>query len=78
MFDELMCGIDVGVKFEIYQLIVELVKKGKGIIIIFFEMFELLGIIDCILVMSNGFVFGIVDIKIIMQNEILCFVFLYF
>lgn len=66
MFDESMCGIDVGVKFEIYQLIVELVKKGKGIIIIFFEMFELLGIIDCILVMSNGFVFGIVDIKIIM------------
>ncbi|MDI8800008.1 hypothetical protein MJM59_32730, partial [Salmonella enterica subsp. enterica serovar Montevideo] len=37
-------GIDVGAKFEIYQLIAELAKKGKGIIIISSEMPELLGI----------------------------------
>ena len=36
-------GIDVGAKFEIYQLIAELAKKGKGIIIISSEMPELLG-----------------------------------
>ena len=63
--------IDVGAKFEIYQLIAELAKKGKGIIIISSEMPELLGITDRILVMSNGLVSGIVDTKTTTQNEIL-------
>ncbi len=54
MLDEPTRGIDVGAKFEIYQLIAELAKKGKGIIIISSEMPELLGITDRILVMSNG------------------------
>lgn len=61
MLDEPTRGIDVGAKFEIYQLIAELAKKGKGIIIISSEMPELLGITDRILVMSNGLVSGIVD-----------------
>lgn len=56
MLDEPTRGIDVGAKFEIYQLIAELAKKGKGIIIISSEMPELLGITDRILVMSNGLV----------------------
>ncbi len=63
MLDEPTRGIDVGAKFEIYQLIAELAKKGKGIIIISSEMPELLGITDRILVMSNGLVSGIVDTK---------------
>ena len=58
-------------KFEIYQLIAELAKKEKGIIIISSEMPELLGITDRILVMSNGLVAGIVDTKTTTQNEIL-------
>lgn len=71
MLDEPTRGIDVGAKFEIYQLIAELAKKGKGIIIISSEMPELLGITDRILVMSNGLVSGIVDTKTATQNEIL-------
>lgn len=63
MLDEPTRGIDVGAKFEIYQLMTELAKKGKGIIIISSEMPELLGITDRILVMSNGQVAGIVDTK---------------
>ncbi len=43
MLDEPTRGIDVGAKFEIYQLIAELAKKDKGIIIISSEMPELLG-----------------------------------
>ncbi|EHC65877.1 ATP-binding protein MglA, partial [Salmonella enterica subsp. enterica serovar Minnesota str. A4-603] len=70
MLDEPTRGIDVGAKFEIYQLIAELAKKGKGIIIISSEMPELLGITDRILVMSNGLVSGIVDTKTTTQNEI--------
>ncbi|ECR8717729.1 ATP-binding cassette domain-containing protein, partial [Salmonella enterica] len=71
MLDEPTRGIDVGAKFEIYQLIAELAKKGKGSIIISSEMPELLGITDRILVMSNGLVSGIVDTKTTTQNEIL-------
>ncbi|MCE9905492.1 ATP-binding cassette domain-containing protein, partial [Hafnia paralvei] len=71
MLDEPTRGIDVGAKFEIYQLMTELAKKGKGIIIISSEMPELLGITDRILVMSNGQVAGIVDTKRTSQNEIL-------
>jgi len=71
MLDEPTRGIDVGAKFEIYQLISELAKKGKGIVIISSEMPELLGITDRILVMSNGLVAGIVDTKTATQNDIL-------
>ncbi|MGC0883830.1 galactose/methyl galactoside ABC transporter ATP-binding protein MglA [Pantoea agglomerans] len=71
MLDEPTRGIDVGAKFEIYQLIAELAKREKGIIIISSEMPELLGITDRILVMSNGLVAGIVDTKTTTQNEIL-------
>ncbi len=71
MLDEPTRGIDVGAKFEIYQLIAELAKREKGIIIISSEMPELLGITDRILVMSNGLVAGILDTKNATQNEIL-------
>lgn len=71
MLDEPTRGIDVGAKFEIYQLISQLAKKGKGIVIISSEMPELLGITDRILVMSNGLVAGIVETKTTTQNEIL-------
>ncbi|WP_312393631.1 galactose/methyl galactoside ABC transporter ATP-binding protein MglA [Mixta calida] len=71
MLDEPTRGIDVGAKFEIYQLISELAKKDKGIIIISSEIPELLGITDRILVMSNGLVAGIVETKTTTQNEIL-------
>ena len=71
MLDEPTRGIDVGAKFEIYQLMNELAVKGKGIIIISSEMPELIGTADRILVMSNGRVAGIVDAKITTQEEIM-------
>ncbi|MBL4830995.1 MAG: galactose/methyl galactoside ABC transporter ATP-binding protein MglA [Aliivibrio sp.] len=71
MLDEPTRGIDVGAKFEIYQLILDLANKNKGIVIISSEMPELLGITDRILVMSNGKVAGIVETKNTTQNEIL-------
>lgn len=71
MLDEPTRGIDIGAKFEIYQLIMELAKKGKGIIMISSEMPELLGVTDRILVMSNGKVAGIVETAHTSQEEIL-------
>lgn len=61
LMDEPTRGIDVGAKYEIYQLILSLAEKGKGVIIVSSEMPELLGISDRILVMSNGKVAGIRD-----------------
>ncbi|KAE9527985.1 galactose/methyl galactoside ABC transporter ATP-binding protein MglA [Testudinibacter aquarius] len=71
MLDEPTRGIDVGAKYEIYQLIMELAKKDKGIIIISSEMPELLGITDRIMVMSNGKLAGTVNTKETSQQEIL-------
>lgn len=71
MMDEPTRGIDVGAKYEIYQLMIDLAKKGKGIIMVSSEMPELLGITDRILVMSNGRVAGIVETKDTTQEEIL-------
>ena len=61
MLDEPTRGIDVGAKYEIYQLILNLAKKGKAVMMVSSEMPELLGICDRILVMSNGRVAGILD-----------------
>jgi len=77
MLDEPTRGIDVGAKFEIYQLILNLANKDKGIIIISSEMPELLGTTDRILVMSNGRVAGIVNTKETTQSEILALAALY-
>lgn len=71
MLDEPTRGIDIGAKFEIYQLIMELANKGKGIIMISSEMPELLGVTDRILVMSNGKMAGIVETANTLQEEIL-------
>jgi methyl-galactoside transport system ATP-binding protein len=61
LLDEPTRGIDVGAKYEIYQLIIDLAKQGKGIIMVSSEMTELLGICDNILVMSNGRLAGKVE-----------------
>lgn len=71
MLDEPTRGIDVGAKYEIYQLMIDLANKDKGIIMVSSEMPELLGIADRILVMSNGRVAGIVETKSTSQEEIL-------
>ena len=61
LLDEPTRGIDVGAKYEIYQLINELASNGKGIIVVSSEMAELLGICDRIMVMSNYKVAGILE-----------------
>ncbi|MFZ3589701.1 galactose/methyl galactoside ABC transporter ATP-binding protein MglA [Bacillus sp. DJP31] len=71
LLDEPTRGIDVGAKFEIYQLINTLAAEGKGIIMISSEMPELLGISDRILVMSNGRVAGLVHTSSTSQEEIM-------
>lgn len=71
LLDEPTRGIDVGAKYEIYQLIIKLAEEGKGVMIASSEMPELLGICDRILVMSAGRIAGEVDAKNTSQEEIL-------
>ena len=72
MLDEPTRGIDVGAKYEIYQLILNLANKDKAVIMVSSEMTELLGICDRIMVMSNGRCAGILlNNEAINQEEIL-------
>jgi len=71
LFDEPTRGIDVGAKYEIYQLMLDLAAKGKTILFVSSEMPELIGVSDRILVMSNGKSAGIVDAKTATQEQIL-------
>ena len=51
-------GIDVGAKYEIYNIMLELAKKGVAIIMISSELPEVLGMSDRILVMHEGKITG--------------------
>ena len=54
IMDEPTRGIDVGAKHEIYEIMNDLAKQGKAIIMISSEMPELLGMADRVYVMCNG------------------------
>ena len=61
ILDEPTRGIDVGAKYEIYTIIVDLAQRGKSIIMISSEMPELLGMSDRIMVMCEGRMTGILE-----------------
>ncbi len=71
LLDEPTRGIDVGAKYEIYQLILNLASEGKTVLMVSSEMPELLGVCDRILVMSGGRLAGEVDAKTTDQEEIM-------
>lgn len=54
ILDEPTRGIDVGAKYEIYQIMNQLVADGKSILVISSELPEILGICDRIYVMNEG------------------------
>jgi ABC-type sugar transport system ATPase subunit len=58
IFDEPTRGIDVGAKYEIYQLINELAGQGKAVLLLSSELPEVLGMADRILVMHAGRIRG--------------------
>lgn len=71
LMDEPTRGIDVGAKYEIYQLIIQMAKEGKTVIVVSSEMPEILGITNRIAVMSNHRLAGIVNTKETNQEELL-------
>jgi len=72
LIDEPTRGIDVGAKFEIYQLINQLTAGGKSVLMISSELPEALGMCDRILVMREGRIAGeITDVANATQQQIL-------
>ena len=71
LLDEPTRGIDVGAKYEIYQLMIDLAKQGKSIVMVSSDLPELLGVCDRIIVLSGGYKTGDLDARKTNQEEIL-------
>ena len=71
LLDEPTRGIDVGAKYEIYQLMEELAARGKSILVISSELPELLGVCHRIYVMSGGEITGELTAEKATQEEIM-------
>jgi ribose transport system ATP-binding protein len=54
ILDEPTRGVDVGAKFELHRLILDLADRGAGVLVISSELEELTGLCDRVLVMSQG------------------------
>jgi ABC-type sugar transport system ATPase subunit len=61
IMDEPTRGIDVGAKAAIYNIMIELAKRGIAIIMISSELPELIGMSDRVMVMSGGRVTGVLE-----------------
>ena len=71
IMDEPTRGIDVGAKHEIYEIMNDLAKQGKAIIMISSEMTEVLRMSDRIIIMCEGKVTGCIDISEATQENIM-------
>ena len=71
LLDEPTRGIDVGAKYEIYRLMIELAESGKSVVMVSSELPEILGVCDRILVVSGGRIAGELDAKTATQEEIM-------
>ncbi len=70
-FDEPTKGIDVGAKYEIYELMNEMTAAGKSIVMISSDMEEILGVSDRIIVLCEGEVGGEITKDKFTQENIL-------
>ena len=61
IFDEPTRGIDVGAKIEVYNVMNDLVRQGKCVIMVSSEMPEILAMSDRVLVMRGGRVMAVID-----------------
>jgi D-xylose transport system ATP-binding protein len=71
ILDEPTRGVDVGAKFEIYQLMRQLTKQGRSILLISSDLPELMSMSDRILVLSSGKIQGELNKNDFEQEKIL-------
>ena len=73
ILDEPTRGIDVGAKFEIYKIMIELARRGVAIIMVSSELPEVLGMSDRVIVMSNGQITGELSRSEATQEQVMKF-----
>ena len=71
ILDEPSRGIDVGAKYEIYNIINSLVAEGKAVIMISSELPEVLGMADRVYVMNEGKIVGEMNVEDASQEKIM-------
>lgn len=71
ILDEPTRGIDVGAKYEIYKIIVDLARQGKGVIMISSELPELLSMADRIMVISDQKIRGTLSAEEATQQKVM-------
>ncbi|MFC4652326.1 ATP-binding cassette domain-containing protein [Lactococcus nasutitermitis] len=71
ILDEPTRGIDVGAKFDIYEIIDKLADVGSAVVVISSELPELLGICDRIYTMNAGIITACLDAKATNQEELM-------
>jgi ribose transport system ATP-binding protein len=57
-FEEPTVGVDIGARQEIYKIIEQMAKAGKGIIILSSYLPEIIGLSDRIIIMADGAIVG--------------------
>lgn len=73
ILDEPTRGIDVGAKWEIYNIIIDLAKQGVGIILVSSEMEEIVNLSDRVMVMCEGQINGCLEKGDIAQEKIMSY-----
>ena len=71
IFDEPTRGIDIGARYEIYQLMIDLTEQGKSILMVSSDMEELLGMSERIIVLHEGKQTGILRKEEFSQERVL-------
>ena len=66
--------MDVGAKYEIYQIINDLVAQGKAVLMISSELPEILGMCDRIYVMNEGHMIAEIDAQGATQETIMGYI----
>ena len=71
IFDEPTRGIDIGARYEIYQLMIDLTKEGKSILMVSSDMEGLLGMSERIVVLHEGEQTGTIEKADFSQERVL-------
>jgi len=71
LLDEPTRGIDVGAKYEIYELINDLTAQGVAVLLVSSELPELIGMSDRILMLAEGRIGGSFEGNQISQEALL-------
>lgn len=71
IFDEPTKGVDVGARAEIYDLMIELVRQGKAIIMVSSDLPELLSLSDRIMIVAEGHIVNTVENKGLNEEELM-------